>query len=85
MSNDESAGDRKERPDWLKDAEEALDRTRSALREAWEATKEPRSSALESAKQAAKQLGEAIDRGVDVAKGRWRSEAETPSDSSEEE
>lgn len=57
--------------EWLNEAEEALERTGQALRAAWEASREARMSSLESAKQAARQLGEAIDRGVDEARGRW--------------
>jgi hypothetical protein len=63
--------DPKKRPDWVVDAEEALNRASESLRAAWEATKDTRVGALTSAKQAAKQLGEAIDRGVEAARSRW--------------
>jgi len=51
--------------------QEALDRTGDALRGAWDATRESRMSALESAKQAATELGAAIDKGIATAKERW--------------
>ena len=57
--------------EWLQDAEGALDRTTKALHAAWDATRDTRLSSLESAKRAAKELGEVIDRGVAVAKERW--------------
>ena len=58
---------------WIADVQSALDRTSDALRTAWEATKESRMSALESAKQAAQELGEVIDQGISAAKERWAS------------
>lgn len=65
---------------WLDEAEEALDRVTKALSAAWEATRDTRMSALESAKLAAKQLGEAIDRGAETARIRWQQSqaAESP-------
>jgi len=57
--------------DWYHEAEEALDRAGSALKGAWEASRDARMSALESAKKAAQQLGDAIERGVAGAKGQW--------------
>ena len=62
-----------ERPDWVKEAEEALERATEALRNAWDETRESRVNALGSAKQAAKQLGEAIDRGVETVRSSWQS------------
>ena len=62
-----------DRREWLQDAEAALARTTEALHAAWGATKDTRLSSLESAKRAAKELGEVIDRGVAVAKDRWES------------
>jgi hypothetical protein len=56
---------------WFADVQEALDRTGDALRTAWDATRESRMSALESAKQAAQELGEVIDQGIAAAKDRW--------------
>lgn len=70
------SGEEKSRPEWIKEAEEALERAGDSLNAAWQATRDTRMSALESAKQAAKQLGEAIDRGVDTAKERWRASQE---------
>lgn len=56
---------------WFADVQGALDRTSDALRTAWDATKDSRMSALESAKQAAQELGEVIDQGISAAKERW--------------
>ena len=68
---------------WFAEVQEALDRTGDALRTAWEATRDSRMSALESAKQAAQELGEVIDQGIAAAKERWAGadqaeETETP-------
>lgn len=62
---------------WLDEAEEALRRTGDALRAAWGATREARMNALESAKLATRQLGEAIDKGVETARNRWSREGGT--------
>ena len=62
---------------WIADVQSALDRTSDALRTAWEATKESRMSALESAKQAAQELGEVIDQGIAAAKERWAAASDT--------
>jgi hypothetical protein len=56
---------------WLEEVQEALDRTGDAIRTAWDATRESRMSALESAKQAAQELGEVLDKGLAAAKERW--------------
>ena len=69
---------------WFAEVQEALDRTGDALRTAWDATRDSRMSALESAKQAAQELGEVIDQGIAAAKERWAAgdqgeEADTPS------
>lgn len=61
------------RPEWVNEAEEALERAAEAIRSAWDQTRDSRMNALGSAKQAAKQLGEAIDRGVDAARSSWQS------------
>ncbi len=65
-----------ERRDWASEAEEALEGVGNALREAWEASRDARLNALESAKKAAQQLGEAIDQGVAAARQKWEGEAE---------
>jgi hypothetical protein len=65
----EKASENRQR--WFADMQAALDRTGDALRTAWEATKDSRMSALESAKQAAQELGEVIDQGISAAKERW--------------
>lgn len=62
---------RESRQKWVSEVQEALDRTGDAVRTAWEATRESRLNALESAKQAAKELGEVIDAGMTAAKERW--------------
>jgi hypothetical protein len=62
---------------WFADVQGALDRTGDALRTAWEATKDSRMSALESAKQAAQELGEVIDQGIAAAKERWAAASDT--------
>jgi hypothetical protein len=68
------------RPDWVNEAEEALERAADAIRDAWDQTRDSRMNALGSARQAAKQLGEAIDRGVEAAKSSWQgSEGTEPS------
>lgn len=66
-----------EKKDWKADAEEALQKTGDSLSAAWDATREGRMSALEAAKTAARQLGEAIDQGVAAAKERWDGETDT--------
>ena len=69
-----------EQKEWYREAEEALERVGSALKGAWEASRDSRVSALESAKKAAQQLGDAIERGVAGAKDHWggsESEEET--------
>ena len=62
----ESAGQK-----WTDEVQGALDRTGDAVRTAWEATRESRMSALESAKAAVKELGEVLEKGVEAAKERW--------------
>ena len=64
--------DDRARPEWIDEAEEALERVGDSLRAAWDETRDSRMNALGSAKQAAKQLGDAIDRGVDAARSRWQ-------------
>lgn len=56
---------------WFAEVQGALDRTSDAVRTAWDATRDTRMSALESAKQAAQELGEVIDQGISAAKERW--------------
>ena len=58
---------------WMDDAEEALNRASEAVRSAWEGTKDTRMSALEAAREAATQLGKAIDLGIDRARETWDS------------
>ena len=66
-----------ERSDWASEAEAALEGVGDALREAWEASRDARLNALESAKKAALQLGEAIDHGVAAAKEKWEAQGES--------
>ena len=77
---DEETG--QERSDWANEAEAALEGVGNALREAWEASRDARLNALESAKKAALQLGEAIDQGVAAAREKW--EAQSGSEASPE-
>jgi hypothetical protein len=63
--------ERGERRQWVEDSEKALEGVGEALRAAWDASRGSRVSALESAKAAARQLGEAIDRGMTAARERW--------------
>lgn len=60
--------------DWASEAEAALEGVGNALREAWDASRDARVNALESAKKAAQQLGEAIDHGVAAAKEKWEAQ-----------
>ena len=64
-----------QKTDWASEAEVALEGVGNALREAWEASRDARLSALESAKKAALQLGEAIDHGVAAAKEKWEAQS----------
>ena len=70
-----------EKKDWKTEAEEALQKAGDSLTAAWDASRDGRMSALEAAKTAARQLGDAIDKGVAVAKETWAAvEEETPTD-----
>lgn len=70
---------------WVDDVQDALDRTGDAIRTAWDASRETRMSALESAKQAAQELGEAIDKGIAAAKERWAGNDQSGEDTTAEE
>ncbi|GEM_PF-2123353 len=70
-SQDKTTDSGEARQRWVTEVQEALDRTGEAFKSAWEATRESRMSALESAKQAAQELGEVIDKGIAAAKERW--------------
>jgi len=69
----------KEFQKWVDEAEAALNRTADALRAAWEGTKGSRTKTLEAAKEAAAQLGKAIDEGLLAARDTWSGRPE-PSD-----
>ncbi len=45
-----------------------------ALKQAWDASRDARVGALESARHAMKQLGEAIDHGIAAARQKWEAE-----------
>ena len=78
------------RQSWLHDIQDALERTGDAIRTAWDATRESRASALESAKQppppeppttppeapkqAAEDPGHALEKGIAAARERWKGE-----------
>lgn len=68
---------------WMKDIQGALDRTGESVRTAWDATREDRMRALEAAKQAAKELGEVLEKGMEAARERW--DTETGAEGNEEE
>jgi len=68
---------------WVDEVQEALDRTGDAIRTAWEATRDSRASALESAKQAVTELSEVIDKGIAAAKERWAAADQEADDASE--
>lgn len=65
------------RKEWMDDAQDALQRAGDALRAAWDASKPARMSALDAARQAARQLDDALDRGMSAARERW-DKADTP-------
>jgi len=72
-----------EKRDWKAEAEEALQKTGDSLSAAWDATREGRMTALEKAKEAARQLGDAIDHGVAAAKERWAKEEDSVAETEE--
>lgn len=66
------------RQEWLHEVEEAFEKVGDSISAAWDATRDHRAGALEAAKKAAKQLGDAIDRGVEAARSQWHeSEAQS--------
>ncbi len=67
---------------WLKRAEEALQRAGEAAAEAWKATEDVRGQAWETAKRAFNQAADALDQGIESAKAAW-SEA-TSSDAADD-
>lgn len=67
---------------WIDEAEEALNRTGEALRNAWNETKETRMGTLESAREAASRLGKAIDEGIAAARQSWDSSQRDGADDS---
>lgn len=73
MTDESHETTEKPRSKWIEDAEEALDGVGEALKAAWDQSRDARLTALESAKAAAKQLGEAIDQGMTAARERWES------------
>lgn len=66
-----NAGQDQNQKRWVDEAEEALNRAGEALKSAWEQTRDARMAALETAKEAANRLTEAIDQGIEVAKQTW--------------
>lgn len=69
--DDPTTGPGEPKQRWLEDIQEALERTGDAIRTAWDATRDSRMSALESARQAAQELGDALDKGISAARERW--------------
>lgn len=81
MSHQQDTG---ARPDWVGEAEQALERATEAIRSAWNQTRDSRMAALVSAREAVEQLGEAIDRGVVAARTTWQTSESEQSSSGEE-
>lgn len=71
MSNDPESQRDGSRSKWMDDAQAAMADVRDALQAAWEETRDTRGSALEAARVAARQLGDAIDQGIGVARQQW--------------
>ena len=84
MTNKDDGNQRR----WIDEADEALTRAGEALRAAWDQTRDARMAALETAKDAAHRLGEAIDQGIEAAKHNWdpstREEASTEGEDASE-
>jgi hypothetical protein len=79
IQTDEQQEKKRAPQEWFGEAEAALERVTEAIREAWDASRDSRVSALEAAREALGQLGEAIDHGVAVAKERWAAQmSESP-------
>ncbi len=76
MTEERPSGSKK----WADDAEQALNKTSEALRAAWEGTREARMSTLEAAKEAATQLGQAIDKAIEAARESWAASSEETTD-----
>jgi len=70
-NSQDRAEESSDRSRWVDEVQEAFDRTGEAIRTAWAATRESRTSALEAAKQAASELSDAIDQGIAAARERW--------------
>lgn len=56
---------------WIDEAEEALNRIGNALSAGWEESHEARMATLQSAREAAGRLGDAIDQGIAAARTKW--------------
>ena len=82
MTDEQRPGDFQK---WIDEAEAALNRTAEALRAAWEGTKGSRMKTLEAAKEAANQLGRAIDDGLVAARDTWSAKTEPAEDAPSDE
>ncbi|MGA7272385.1 MAG: hypothetical protein WB239_15035 [Acidimicrobiia bacterium] len=73
MTDESTVGENGEqaRKDWMNDAQDALQRAGDAIRAAWDASKPARASALDAARQAARELDDALERGMAAARERW--------------
>ncbi len=60
-----------DKPRWLRDVQDAMDRASAAFRHAWEATRDERAAALDTARNAARELGDLFDQGITAARERW--------------
>jgi hypothetical protein len=56
---------------WKDDTQEALNRTIDALQVAWDATRETRLAALNSARRTVAELTDAVEEGISAANARW--------------
>lgn len=70
-NSQDRAEEKSDRNRWVDEVQEALDRTGEAIRTAWDATRESRTSALEAAKQAVSELSDVLDQGIAAARERW--------------
>lgn len=74
LYDENDAGSPDPEPSWIGQSQDAFDRAADALRAAWDATREARVTALESAKRAVDDLAAAVEHGAEVAQERWASE-----------
>ena len=76
--------DSDDKPRWLREIQDSMDRASAAFRHAWEATRDDRASALDTARNAARELGELFDQGITAARERWEATQPTGETTEEE-